>query len=65
MARKAAAVIRVGAPGYRTARDLYRRVADQGWQAIGIDPARAPKRVTLGNVTAAVLQQHVRDRLKA
>ena len=59
MARKAAAVIRVGAPGYRAARVLLRAVRENGWSAVGVREADAPQKITLGSVTAAVLQRAV------
>lgn len=61
MVRKAGSVIRVGASGYRAARELHRKVQAEGWGAVGVDGADVPKRVTLGAVVAAVLVKAARD----
>lgn len=56
---KAGSVIRVGTPGWRAARELFRIVKDNGWSAVGIREADAPKKITMGSVAAAVLQRAV------
>lgn len=64
MSRKVGTVIRVGSLGYRAARELYRKVETDGWDAVGINAADAPKKITMGSVVAAVLAKTVRDKIR-
>lgn len=59
MSRKPGTNIRVGASGWRAARALYQLVKTDGWKAVGVDEAAAPKKITMGSVAAAVLQRAV------
>lgn len=60
MPRKPRTVIRVGAPGYRAARELYQLVKANGWSAVEVRDEYAPKKITMGSVVAAILQRALR-----
>lgn len=60
MPRKVGTVIRVGADGYRAARELYKLVKAHGWSVVQVRDEYAPKKITLGSVVTAILQRAVR-----